>query len=252
MIFVAALIQQVDDQLELVQTFVVRDLGLVAGLDERVEARLHERGNAAAEHGLLAEEVALRLFRERRLEEPYATAADADAVGERELERPSGGVHLHGDEARRAGARHVELADAMPRRLRRDHDHVVVGGRRDPAEVDVEPVREEHGGPRREVRRDLRLPYALLDVIRHEQRHDLRAGDGVRDRRRLETGLLHGRPGRAPVAQADAHVDARVVEVQCVCMSLAAEADDGDPAVEKGEIAVAVDGCHAVGLLSRG
>ena len=51
----AAAVHQVDDQLELVQALEVGDLGLVAGLDQRLEARLDERADAAAQHGLLAE-----------------------------------------------------------------------------------------------------------------------------------------------------------------------------------------------------
>ena len=65
----AAAIHQVDDQLQLVQALEVGDLGLVAGLDERLEARLDQFGGAAAEDGLLAEEIGLGLFGERRLED---------------------------------------------------------------------------------------------------------------------------------------------------------------------------------------
>src|SRR5438105_15777274 len=88
-VLVAALVEQVDDQLQLVEALVVGDLRLVARFDERVEAGLHERGNAAAQHGLLPEEVALGLLGERRLEQADAAAADADAVRKRERERPS-------------------------------------------------------------------------------------------------------------------------------------------------------------------
>src|SRR3954454_20189765 len=79
----AALVHQVDDQLELVEALEVRDLGLVARRDERLEAGLDERGGAAAEHGLLTEEVGDRLFLERRLKHAGATAADAGGPGQR-------------------------------------------------------------------------------------------------------------------------------------------------------------------------
>src|SRR6185503_15159871 len=72
--FEAALVHEVDDQLELVQALEVGDLGLVAGRHERLEAGLYESGRAAAEHGLLAEEVGDRLFLERRLEHAGAAA----------------------------------------------------------------------------------------------------------------------------------------------------------------------------------
>ena len=189
-VLVAALVEQVDDELQLVQALVVRDLRLVARGDERVEARLHERGDAAAEHGLLAEEVALGLLRERRLEQADAAAADADAVRERERKRVAARVLVDRDEARRACARDVELAHAMARRLRRDHDHVVVLGRRDAAEVDVQAVREEHRRARLEVRRDVGVPHLLLHVVGDEDRDDLRAAYGVGDRRDLEARLL--------------------------------------------------------------
>src|SRR5262245_236281 len=44
-----ALPDQVGDELQLVQAFVVRDLGLVAGLDERLEAEADQLGDATAE-----------------------------------------------------------------------------------------------------------------------------------------------------------------------------------------------------------
>src|SRR5438067_150439 len=101
-VLVAALVEQIDDELQLVQALVVRDLRLVARLDEDVEARLHERRDTAAQHGLLAEEVALRLLGERGRQQADACAADADAVRECEVERAPTRVAMHGDESRRA------------------------------------------------------------------------------------------------------------------------------------------------------
>src|SRR3954471_21120249 len=50
------LVHEVDDQLELVQALEVRELGVVAGVDERLVARAHELRDAAAQDGLLAEQ----------------------------------------------------------------------------------------------------------------------------------------------------------------------------------------------------
>ena len=68
------------------------DLGLVAGLDQRLEPGLHERGEAAAQHDLLAEQVGLGLLLERRLEHAGAGAADGVGVRQRELLGLAGGV----------------------------------------------------------------------------------------------------------------------------------------------------------------
>ncbi len=139
----------------------------------------------------------------------------------------------------------------MAGRLRRDHDHVVILGRRDPAEVDVEPVGEEHGRARGEVRRDVRIPHALLDMVGHEHGDDLRTADRVRDRRDLGARFFCRGSGRASFAQPHDDLDAGVAEVQCVRVTLAAEADDGDLAVEQSELAVAMNRCHVMGSFTR-
>ena len=98
----AALPDEVDDQLQLVEALVVGDLGLVARGDEGLEAGADQLGRAAAEDGLLAEEVGLRLLAEGRLEDSRATRADPDRVGEREVARTTGGVLLDRDQRRRS------------------------------------------------------------------------------------------------------------------------------------------------------
>ena len=78
----AALIHQVDDQLQLVQALEVGALGLVAGLDQGLEAHLDQGADAAAEDDLLAEQVGLGLLGEGRLEDAAAGAADPLGVGQ--------------------------------------------------------------------------------------------------------------------------------------------------------------------------
>src|SRR4051794_26568765 len=56
----ALLVHQVDDQLHLVEALEVREPGVVAGVHQSLVAGLHELAHAAAQHGLLAEEVSLR------------------------------------------------------------------------------------------------------------------------------------------------------------------------------------------------
>src|SRR5580698_10275999 len=78
----AAAINQVDDQLELVQTFEVGALGLIAGVDESLISSLNQRAHAATKHRLLAKEIRFCLLLERRLQSPGARAADAFEVAE--------------------------------------------------------------------------------------------------------------------------------------------------------------------------
>ena len=139
----------------------------------------------------------------------------------------------------------------MARRLRRDHDHVVALRRLDPAEVDVQPVREKHRGAGLEVRRDIRVPDLLLHVVGDEHRDELRAAHGLGDRADLEACIL-GRLRASRFLRADRRdVDAGVAEVERVRVALAAEADDGDLAVEKLELAVAMNRCHVGSFQTR-
>ncbi len=139
----AAAIDEVDDELELVEHFEVGALGLIAGLDEGFVAGLDERADAAAEHGLLAEEIGLGLFLERGLEHPGAGAADALEVAEGEGVGVAGCVLVDGDEAGNAAAFGEDFAHAMAGSLGSGHAHVDAGGGNDGLEVNVEAMREE-------------------------------------------------------------------------------------------------------------
>ena len=67
------------------QALEVRHLRVVARLDERLEAGLDELAGAAAEHGLLAEEVRLGLVLEGGLDHAGTRAADAAGIGQHEI-----------------------------------------------------------------------------------------------------------------------------------------------------------------------
>ena len=75
----ALLVHEVDDELQLVEALEVGRLGLVARLDEGLETGLHQLGEPAAEHDLLAEEVGLGLLLEGGLEHAGPGPADGSA-----------------------------------------------------------------------------------------------------------------------------------------------------------------------------
>ena len=78
----ALLVHEVDDELELVEALEVGRLGLVAGVDQGLEPGLDQRGQAAAQHDLLAEEVGLGLLVEGGVEDAGPGGADGVGVGE--------------------------------------------------------------------------------------------------------------------------------------------------------------------------
>jgi hypothetical protein len=133
---------------------------------------------------------------------------------------------------RDAAALAVLAADQVARALRCDQDHVEVLARLDLLEVDVEAVREQQGGARREVRQDLLVVLGLRRVGR-EQRHQRGALDGLGRGGDFQAVLLRLLPAVA-LADADHHVVAGVLQVQRVRATLAAIADDRDPGAFQG------------------
>ena len=113
---------------------------------------------------------------------PARPAPMRGAVGERELERLAARVLRDRDDGRRAEALGEEPPDDVARALRRDHEDVVAGRRRDPAVMDVEPVREHERRSVREVRRHLLFVDARLHLVGKEERDELRALDRLGDR----------------------------------------------------------------------
>ena len=242
---------QIDDQLQLVQALVVRDLRRVAGLDERLETCADEFGGTAAEDGLLAEEVGFGLLFERRLEDAGASGADADGVRESELPGPTRGVLLDGDQRGRSVPLREEPPHDVARPFRGDHDHVVALGGRDALVEDVEAVGEQHRCSRSEVRLDVLLEYLRLHLIRQQDRDELGAGDGLGDRADRQARRLGLTPRGRALAQAHLDLDARITEVERMGVALAPVADDRNLAVEQTEVAVAQNRRHPCSSLRR-
>ena len=75
----AALVHQVDDQLEFMQALEVGHFRRVTRFHQGIEAGLDQFDAAAAKHGLLAEQIGLGLFAERGLDHaPLGAAVGAE------------------------------------------------------------------------------------------------------------------------------------------------------------------------------
>src|ERR671910_888609 len=240
----AALPDQIDDQLQLVQALVVGDFRLVPRLDERLEAGADQLGGAAAEDGLLAEEVGLRLLLECGLDHAGAARAERGAVGEGELERATARVLCDRDDRRCAEPFGEKAADDVAGALRRDHEDVVAAGRLDPAVVDVEAVREHERRALAQVRRHVLLVDARLHLVREKEGDELRILYRFGNRADGEPRRLGRVARRTPRPEPDHHVDTGVVQVERVRVALAAEAENRDLACEQVDVAARVDLRH--------
>ena len=226
-------VHQVDDQLELVQALEVRHLRAVAGGGQGLEARLHQRRDAAAEHRLLAEQVGLGLLAEGRLDDARAGTADARGVGQGVGQGLAARVLVHRHEPRHAPAA-LELApDQVSGRLGRHHRDVHARGRRDLAVVDVEPVGEHQRLARLEPLGHAALVDGPAVLVGGEHHDDIGRGRGLGDRPDVEAGGLGLVPRAAALPEADDDLGAAVAEVEGVGVPLAAVADDGEGAAGK-------------------
>src|SRR6266481_793728 len=224
----AALVDEVDDELHLVQALEVRHLGGVAGLDERFVAGADELGKPAAEDRLLAEEVGLGLLAEGRLDDRGARATDGRAVGETDLRRVAARVLMASEEARDAAAALVLAADEVAGALRRDHEDVHVGGRNDALEVDVEPVAERQVLALLQAGGDLGAVHVAGELVGDEDHDDVAPRRRFRRRQDAQPRAFCFFPRRAVALEADDDLDAAVAEVLRVRVPLAAVADHGD------------------------
>ena len=238
----AALVDQVDDQLDLVQALEISHLGRVAGLDQGVVAGRDQRAEAAAEHDLLAEEVGLAFLAEGRLDDAGPAAADGRAIAEPDLRCVARGVLRHGQEAGHARAALIFRAHQMARALGRDHEDVEVLARLDQVEVDVEAVGESQCGAFAHVGGQMLAVKVGLQLVRGQDHDDVGPGRGLGRGHDLDAGLLGllgaGRSGPQPDPDVG---DAAVLKVVGMGVSLAAVADDGHlPALDQTDVGIAV------------
>ena len=225
----AALIDQVDDQLHFVTALEIGHLRRIAGLDQGLESGEDQRGEPAAQHGLLAEQIGLAFLAERRLDDPGPAAADRRGVTQRDFERVAGRVLLDRDEAGNAAAAQVLRAHRVARPLRRDHEHVHVGTRLDQTEMDAEAVRESERRAFTHVGAQLAGIEGGLQFVGRQHHDDVRPFGGLCRIHHAQSrllGLLDR--SRAGPQRHDDFLDPAVAQIVGMRMALAAVADDCD------------------------
>jgi len=184
-------------------------------------------GGAAAEHGLLAEEIGLGLLLEGCLEDAGAGASDALGPGEGGFPGVAALVLVDGDQGRHSLALLVLAADGVAGALGGDHDDVDVLGRYDRLVKDGEAMAEEQGLAGLEVRGNVLLVDRGDDEVGDGHHDDVRLLHGFGRVKNLEAELLGDRAALALGVEADDDLDAALLEIEGMGVSLGAEADHG-------------------------
>src|SRR5215471_18066108 len=91
-----ALIEQIDNELQLMEAFEISDFRLVSRFNQRLEGHFHQRADAAAKDGLLAEEIAFGFFFESRFDNARFEVACSPGVRESVLLGLTAGILMNG------------------------------------------------------------------------------------------------------------------------------------------------------------
>ncbi|MNT01327.1 hypothetical protein D3C72_1357880 [compost metagenome] len=148
---------------------------------------------------------------------------------------------MHRDQVRHAATLRVRAAHGVTRSLGSDHPHVEVGARLHETVVHVEAVREDE----RSAFLDVRGHVVLVDggdlLVGQQDHDDVGRLHGISDFSDLQASLADLVPRSAALAQADHDLDAAVVQVLRMCVTLRAVADDGNRlALDQAEVRVLV------------
>ena len=116
----------------------------------------------------------------------------------------------------------------MARAFRSNHEDIDISRRDDLLIMDVEAMCEDESAARLEVRSDFRLVNISLLLIRDQDRRDISLLDCFSDRVNLQAVLFCDLLGLGAFIEADNDVCTAVLQVQSMCMTLAAIAEDCD------------------------
>ena len=220
---------QVNDQLEFVQAFEIGHFRGIARFDQRFEPGLDQRGRAAAEDRLLAEQVGFAFFAEIGFDDAAATAADAAGVGQGDVMRVAGRILMDRDQAGDAAALHIFAADGVAGAFGCDHDHVHILARLDQAEMDVEAMGKGQRRARAQIGVDVVGINGGLMLVGGQDHEHVGPSGGFRVRHDLEARTLCLLGGGGAGAQRDRDFgDAAVTQILRMGMTLRTIAQDGD------------------------
>ena len=237
----AAGVDEVYDELHLVDAFKICHLRLIARLYQRIKAGLHQFGDAAAQHSLLAKQVGLRLFTESGFQNARTARADAAGIGQRVILRPAGYILVYRDQAGHTLALYILAAHGVAGAFGRYHDNVYILRRLDQVKVDVEAVGKHQYVALFQVGGNLGRVNIRRQLIRHQHHNKIARLGCLVDLHDLQAGLFRLFPAGRALAKAYHYVYPGLLQVLRMRMALAAIADDGNGlAVQQPQVAIVV------------
>ena len=221
-----ALVDKVYDELHFVDTFKVCVSGVVACFYKRFKTSLHQGANTAAKDCLFAEQVRFSFRAEVRFQNARSRAADTCCVCKTDFQSVARCVLFYCNQARYALTNLIFASYRVARALGRNHDNVDVLRGLDATKVDIEAVCKRKRLAFGEVGFDAFLvKLRLLFVV--DKNHDkVCFCSSFRSRHNRNALLFSLCPALAALVKTYDYVHARILEVERVCVTLRAVADD--------------------------
>ena len=224
----AAFIHQVNDKLHLMHAFEVCAFRLVASFYQSFKASVHQCANTAAENCLLAEEVSFGFFTEGGFQCACTGAANAFSISQRQVMSFAGRVLVSGYQYRYAATFGVGTTNKMARALRSNHEYVYISRRNDLAEVDIEAMGKGQSLAGGQIRSDIIFIGCSLLFIRNQHHDNVSSLGSLSGGHNGQACSLSLSLGFRAFIQTNNYVYAALLQVQCVCMTLGAIADDSN------------------------
>ena len=215
-----ALVHQVNNQLQLVQTLEVRHFRLVTGIHECFEGRLYQLNGTTTENSLLTKQIGFSLILEGGFDDAGAAATDTAGVRERQVLGVAGSILEDGNQIRDTAATGKFGAHSVARRFRGNHDHIQIFARHDLVVVDRKTVGKRQSGALLQIRLDLCVIQLGLELVRRQNHNYIRCGNCCGNVTGFEAIGFRLGNGRRTWAQTNRYIHTGLFQVACMRVPL--------------------------------
>ena len=202
--------------------------GIVTSLNQCLETSLHQSTYATAQNSLFTKQIGLGLGSESGLQNTCSCATDTQCISQCQILGLTGCILFYCDQTRNTLTCLVLTSYGMSGSLGSDHGNINVLGRYDTSEVNIETMSEHQHIALFQVGLDVILVQICLLLIVDQNHDDVGTLCSFCSGKYFKSLCLSLCPGLGALVQTDDNMASGILQVQCVCMALAAVADNCD------------------------
>ena len=223
----AGFIHQVYDHLHLVIALEVCQLWRITSVNQRLEASLYQLYQAAAENCLLTKEVLFGFLSKSCLDNTGASTTNTPAVGQSDIPSIAGCILSNASQIRYTRTFGVLTTNNVARTLRCTHDYVNAFRSFDVTIVNVETMSESKSIAVLQMRSNMCFIYFRLLLVGNEDHNKVCFFSSIVHVHYLQASFFSLCPRGRTLAKTNANINARILKVQRMSMTLRAIANNG-------------------------